>query len=197
MTLIEIKDHEEYEQRRAHLLEAVERGVGDAVFPLRESVELVVASSTWGSYGAILVLRLDEDEAEVLLYDSYLVGGAGAWQAPNVSSGSAVPMSWWGAIPHGLPEWQGTETAFLGSQFRVIDGVTVASISLRLSQVVSAVRIHHGSDVLALPVLSSGFVTAPVPVLSRDDVFEVEAMDSDGTLIERLGFEFVVDGLML
>jgi hypothetical protein len=195
--MIEIDGDADCEQRCLRLLEAMNSGVGDEIFPLRRSVELIVASGSWGEYGAILVLRLDDDNERVLQHDSYVVerGVGGDWQCPQVGSGSALPTSLWGRASPGRPDWQGAEMAFIGSEFRVIDGVLVASLSLLFSRAVASARIRHGEDALTLTVPGSGYVTVPVRALSDDDLFWVETAGPNGDPIEKMSYRFVPDGL--
>lgn len=195
--MIEIDDTMVYEQRCDRLLEAVISGVGDVAFPLRQSVELIVASGIWGEYGAILVLRLDDEDERFMLFDSYVIesDANGKWVCPQSCSGSSLPIAMLERVAHGLPDWQGAEMVFIGSAFRVIEGVPVASISLVFSRAVDSARIRHGEDVLTLTVPDSGFVTVPVKVLSGDDRFWVETAGPQGDLIERISFPFALDGL--
>jgi hypothetical protein len=181
------------------LLAALDAGVGDAMLPLRRDAELIGSSGTWQGYGAVLVLRLDDEDERVVQYDSYVVerDAHGCWVRPGSSSGSAIPIAMLERATHGLPDWQGTETLFVGSAFRVVREQLVAGISLMFSRAVAAAEIHHGGDSMILKVPDPGFVTFPVRVLSREDSFRVEAADARGVVIEEICFHYVPDGLML
>ena len=197
--MIEIDQNMAYEERCSRLREAIISGVGDARFPLREAVELVVASGIWSEYAAVLVFRLDDEDESCILFDSYVVekDADGGWACPQSSSGSSLPIAMLDRAEHGLPDWQGAEMVSIGSAFRAIDGLQVASISLAFSQAVTSATIRHGQDVLLLTVPDSGFVTMPVRVLSRNDFFWVETTDPQSNSIERMRFPITSDSLIL
>jgi len=148
---------------------------------------VIAAAGIWGSYGAVIALRRDEDGD--LLDDVYLLVGApdGSWQPPDGSSGSGMP-EWVLQRPDvPLPDWHGSELVSLDGQVAYVAGRWVADLTAMASRAVATVEVTYGGDSIRVPVPASGLITLPGAIRSVADVAEFRGFDAAGRLcaVER------------